>query len=195
MIANSHSLPEISAEIKRTWKRIRRDYSAGGVAYRRCFPDDFLGEGQDREQLNGDAGKETQTERTENTRAHSIEIALIATRGGKRWQLPKGSREGDESPTETAIREVEEEAGLKTVCEGYLKTIDYWYWDTYRKDVPELVHKTVDFYLLRVVGGTLTDQCYEVDAAEWFSFERAMQVMTFEGELEVVRLAMNALGG
>lgn len=117
------------------------------------------------------------------------EIALIATRGGRRWQLPKGSREPHESPLETAIREVAEEVGLRTVYETDLQTIDYWYWDTYRKDVPELVHKTVNFYLLRVVGGELSDASYEVDAVGWFSFDQAEAMLTFAGEQAVVRQA------
>jgi 8-oxo-dGTP pyrophosphatase MutT (NUDIX family) len=178
VIVKRHPLPDISADLKRTWKRIRRDYSAGGVAYRRCPSTE--GMRMDSTDMGG-------------MQSGEWEIALIATRGGKRWQLPKGSREADESPLETAIREVKEEAGLQTVCEAFLQSIDYWYWDTYRKIVPELVHKTVDFYLLRVVGGALTDQCYEVDAAEWFTFDRAQQIMTFEGEVEVVRRALAAL--
>jgi 8-oxo-dGTP pyrophosphatase MutT (NUDIX family) len=161
------SLPEISALTKSTWQRKRRDHSAGGVAFRRAP----AGEGE----------------------AGEFEIALIATRGGKRWQLPKGSREGDERSEQTAVREVEEEVGLRTEVVEFLSSIDYWYWDTYRKDVPELVHKTVDFFLLRVVGGALNDACYEVDAVGWFSFDAAVRIMTFSGELEVVRLARERL--
>jgi hypothetical protein len=70
-----------------------------------------------------------------------------------------------------------------------LRTIDYWYWDTYRKDVPELVHKTVDFYLLRVVGGELSDASYEVDAVGWFTFDQAEAMLTFPGERAVVQQA------
>jgi 8-oxo-dGTP pyrophosphatase MutT (NUDIX family) len=156
------SLPEISAHTKQTWRHIRRDYSAGGVAYRRL--------------PNG-----------------HIDIALIATHGGARWQLPKGSVEPDETSLETAIREVEEEAGLQTVDEGFLQTIDYWYWDTYRKQVPELVHKKVDFYLLRMVGGELSDLSYEVDSVGWFTPQQVLQTLTFAGERAVVQLAIEML--
>lgn len=155
-------LPEISAQTIATWTRIRHDRSAGGVSYRRAV---------------GPDGKER------------IEVALIATRGGRRWQLPKGSREMDESSLQTAIREVHEEVGLLTENEGFLQAIDYWYWDTYRKEIPELVHKEVDFYLLRVVGGELSDSSYEVDAVGWFTLEHALSALTFEGEREVLRLA------
>ncbi len=124
----------------------------------------------------------------------TVELALIATHGGQRWQLPKGSREAGETIIETAIREVEEEVGLRTVNEGFLKQIDYWYWDTYRKDVPELVHKIVDFYLLRMVGGDLCDDSYEVDAVGWFTLEQAAEMLTFAGEKSVVQIAREILG-
>ena len=39
------------------------------------------------------------------------EVALISTRGGTRWQLPKGTCEPGETVEETALREVAE-AGL-----------------------------------------------------------------------------------
>lgn len=160
------SLPEISAHTKATWTRTRHDRSAGGVAYRRVV--------------------------TEENTGH-FEVALIATRGGRRWQLPKGSREDNESSLETAIREVHEEVGLRTENQGFLQTIDYWYWDTYRKDVPELVHKAVDFYLLRVVGGVLSDSSYEVDAVGWFRLDHALAVLTFPGEREVLEMAQSKL--
>lgn len=124
-----------------------------------------------------------------------IEVALIATRGGTRWQLPKGSRESGESSLQTAIREVAEEVGLTTESEGFLRTIDFWYWDTYRKDVPELVHKRVDFFLLSVVAGVISDASHEVDGVAWFTLEQALQVLTFSGEREVVRLAQERLRG
>ena len=148
-----------------SFDRIRRDRSAGGVAYRRMPANDI------------------------------VEIALISTRGGKRWQLPKGSREANESAEATAIREVEEEVGLLTQPEAFLRSIDYWYWDTYRKEAPELVHKTVDFYLLRVVGGKLSDASFEVDGVGWFTIEEALETLTFRGETEVARQAYAALSG
>jgi 8-oxo-dGTP pyrophosphatase MutT (NUDIX family) len=170
--SNRSNLPEISAQTKETWTRIRHDNSAGGVAYRRLA---------------------VSNEGEESIPVESIEVALIATRGGRRWQLPKGSREVDESSLQTAIREVHEEVGLQTENEGFLQSIDYWYWDTYRKDVAELVHKSVDFYLLRVVGGALNDDSYEVDAVGWFGLKRALDLLTFAGERAVLQAAQTIL--
>jgi 8-oxo-dGTP pyrophosphatase MutT (NUDIX family) len=128
-----------------------------------------------------------------HTTTGDIEIALIATRRGTRWQLPKGTCEAGETAEQTAIREVQEEAGLATAIETFLKAIDYWYWDTYRKEMPELVHKRVDFYLLRVVGGELSDSSFEVDSSAWFTPRQALALLTFPGEKSVVELAMERL--
>ena len=163
MTIRRDSLPEISPDTKQTWQRTREDHSAGGVAYRRLIE------------------------------SGTVELALIATHGGQRWQLPKGSCEAGETSVETAMREVEEEVGLLTINEQFLKTIDYWYWDTYRKEVPELVHKIVDFYLLRMIGGTLCDDSYEVDAVGWFTLAQAVQMLTFDGEQSIVVLASEVL--
>ena len=157
------ALPEINHEIRRTWRRTRQDYSAGGVAYRRL------------------------------AESGVVQVALIGTHGSTRWQLPKGSREVGETSLETAVREVEEETGVHTEHEAFLRTIDYWYWDTYQKEVPELVHKLVDFYLLRAIGGELTDSSYEVDAVGWFTLTEALRIMTFEGEKSVVEQALALL--
>jgi len=122
------------------------------------------------------------------TAAGALEIALIATRGGSRWQLPKGACEPGETLEETAVREVREESGLETAMERFLRTIEYWYWDTYQKETPELVHKRVDLFLLRVVGGELSDASFEVDGVAWFTLPQALDLLTFPGEREVVAL-------
>lgn len=160
MTYDRSKLPEITPETRRTWRRTRQDRSAGGVAYQ------FV------------------------TDSDAVQIALIATHGGKRWQLPKGSREAGETALQTAIREVEEETGLQTEHIEFLRTIDYWYWDTYQKEIPELVHKLVDFYLLHVIGGALNDSSYEVDDVQWFTADAALAAMTFGGEKAVVRQAI-----
>jgi 8-oxo-dGTP pyrophosphatase MutT (NUDIX family) len=42
-----------------------------------------------------------------------LEVALVTTSNGKRWSVPKGSIDEGEHPRDAAIREAEEEAGLK----------------------------------------------------------------------------------
>ncbi|MCB0116350.1 MAG: NUDIX domain-containing protein [Caldilineaceae bacterium] len=141
----------------------RRSHSAGGVAYQ-IAPN----------------GKGTESR---------IQIALIATNQGERWQLPKGRLEPGEEPLQAAMREVEEETGLVTEYKAFLKTIEYRYVDTYSRVIPELVIKRVDFYLLHVVGGNLNSDSYEVDDVAWRTPLEALAQLTFASEQECVRLA------
>jgi 8-oxo-dGTP pyrophosphatase MutT (NUDIX family) len=48
-------------------------------------------------------------------RKERVEVALITTSTGKGWILPKGSVDDGERPRQAAIREAEEEAGLRGV--------------------------------------------------------------------------------
>ena len=148
---------------------VRRSYSAGGVAYQPAPYRPAVS--------------------TNGIETASVEIALIATNQGRRWQLPKGRLEPGETPVHAAIREVEEETGLITVYEKFLKTVEYRYIDTYSKGIPELVIKQVDFYLLRVVGGELTNRCIEVDDVGWHTPAEALAQLTFESEQECIKLA------
>ncbi len=141
----------------------RHSHSAGGVAYRH---------------------------RVDESQGEIIEIALIATNRGQRWQLPKGRLEPGESAVQAAIREVEEETGLLTTCDRFLTTIEYHYIDTYSKHPPELVIKQVDFYLLRVVGGELSDDSFEVDSVAWRTPAEALTQLTFESEQQCIKLAL-----
>jgi phosphohistidine phosphatase len=48
-------------------------------------------------------------------RKERLEVALVTTSRGKGWIVPKGSVDDGERPRDTAIREAEEEAGLRGV--------------------------------------------------------------------------------
>lgn len=44
-----------------------------------------------------------------------LEVALVTRSGGKGWIVPKGSVDPGEEPRDAAIREAEEEAGLRGI--------------------------------------------------------------------------------
>jgi 8-oxo-dGTP pyrophosphatase MutT (NUDIX family) len=48
-------------------------------------------------------------------RNERVEVALVSTSGGKGWIVPKGWVDEGERPRDAAIREAEEEAGLRGV--------------------------------------------------------------------------------
>ena len=68
------------------------------------------------------------------------------------WSLPKGHLEDGETAEQAAVREVAEETGIDAVVVAMLGSIDYWFvTEDYR------VHKTVHHFLLRALGGELSD--------------------------------------
>lgn len=110
-------------------------------------------------------------------------VALIATRGGEVWGLPKGLVEKGEKPLQAALREVKEEAGLRGEPVEDLGYIEYWYRD-FAAQV--LYHKFVHYYLLSHVGGDISDHDWEVDEARWFPIEDAIERASYENERKVL---------
>lgn len=120
------------------------------------------------------------------------EVCLIATQGGKAWQLAKGIIERGEPAEEAAAREVAEETGLRGELLQRLDKIEYWYVWT-EDGVSTRVHKFVYFFLLRYLDGVTEDHDDEVDDARWFPIAEAQRRLSFEGERGVMRLAAEAI--
>lgn len=109
-------------------------------------------------------------------------MLLIATAGGRRWQLPKGRIEPGESPEQAAVREVREETGVTARVVAPLAGIDYWFADGSSKRI----RKHVDFFLLGYVEGSESDfDPSEVDEARWFPSPEAVERLTHASERRV----------
>jgi 8-oxo-dGTP pyrophosphatase MutT (NUDIX family) len=111
--------------------------------------------------------------------------------GGRKpvWALPKGIIGTGEKPEETALREVEEETGVRARLVTKLGDIRYVYtWSG------ERVFKVVSFYLLRYSRGRLgeiaPEHAIEVDEVRWLPLDEAPSLLAYRGERE---MAENAL--
>lgn len=123
-----------------------------------------------------------------------IAVCLIATKGGTRWQLPKGKREEGESLEQTAAREVAEETGLTGRVGPRLEKIDLWFtWNENGMAVRH--HKLVYFFLIEYMRGDTADHDDEVEDACWFDAEEALARLTFSNERRVVARALELLAG
>ena len=114
-------------------------------------------------------------------------VALIGRRdrrGRLLWSLPKGHLEAGETALEAAIREVEEETGIRGRVLAPLGTIDYWFVAEDRR-----IHKTVHHFLLEAAGGVLSDQDVEVDEVAWVPLADLRERLAYAGER---RLAVTA---
>ena len=89
-------------------------------------------------------------------------IGRLDRRGRMLWSLPKGHIELGETAEQTAIREVAEETGIQGSVLAALGSIDYWFVTEGRR-----VHKTVHHYLMRFLGGELSDEDVEVSEVAW----------------------------
>lgn len=116
-----------------------------------------------------------------------FEVALIYT--GRNWGLPKGLIEEAETAEDAALREVREETGLEGEMVKKIGKISYSF--TRRKRYS----KTVHFYLLKYVGGSMQDHDYEVAKVRWFPISRAIQTVTYSSEREILKKARNILRG
>ncbi len=115
------------------------------------------------------------------------DFLLIATGGGRRWQLPKGHIEPGETSQEAAVREVREETGVTGRPIAELDGIDYWFAES--RDLR--IRKHVDYFLLAYESGSETDfDPNEVDRASWFPAAEAIACLTHENERRVARQAL-----
>lgn len=118
------------------------------------------------------------------------QIALIATRKGQVWGLPKGGIVSGETLEQAAQREVREETGLISQYLAPLDTIQYWY---YSRSDRTRYHKRVHFYLFQAIGGDVSLHDHEVDEARWFPLAEAPRLLTYSGERAVVAQAQQWL--
>ena len=111
-------------------------------------------------------------------------IGRTDRRGRLLWSLPKGHVEPGETPEQAAIREVAEETGIAGEILGSLGTIDFWFIAEGRR-----VHKTVHHFLLRAVGGELSDADIEVTKVEWVPFPQIADRLAYPDERGLVDTA------
>ncbi len=150
---------------------MEREFSAGGVVVRRM---------RDRWWI---AAIEPQI--SKSRRARTPKPARILA-------LPKGLVDRGERPEQAAVREVYEETGLDALLVTKLTDIRYVYirsWGDRQR-----VFKVVSFYLLQYRSGRLgeipPEMRREVRSSEWVPLEEAPQKLSYVGERQVAKLAL-----
>jgi 8-oxo-dGTP pyrophosphatase MutT (NUDIX family) len=118
----------------------------------------------------------------------SPDIAICGRDSDGVWGLPKGTPDPGESLEQTAVREVEEETGLKVRVVDKIGVIEYWF---SREGVR--YHKWVHYYLMEAIGGDTSAHDVEYDRVEWFPAEVALKKLTFKNEVEVAQKALALL--
>lgn len=115
-------------------------------------------------------------------------IGRLDRRGRLLWSLPKGHIEPGETPEQAAVREIQEETGILGEVLAPLGTIDFWFVAEDRR-----VHKTVHHFLLRALGGELSDLDIEVTEVAWVPLDQLEGRLAYADERRLVRLATTML--
>ena len=111
-------------------------------------------------------------------------IGRLDRRGRMLWSLPKGHIELGETAEQTAIREVAEETGIQGSVLAALGSIDYWFVTEGRR-----VHKTVHHYLMRFLGGELSDEDVEVSEVAWVPLKELPSRLAYADERRLAEVA------
>jgi 8-oxo-dGTP pyrophosphatase MutT (NUDIX family) len=122
--------------------------------------------------------------------ARAALIARYGRDGLLLWSLPKGHVEGEETIEEAAVREVEEETGIRGRIVAPLGSIDYWFSADHRR-----VHKTVHHHLMIATGGTLSDADVEVAEVAWVPLLEVAGRLAYDDERRLVAAVPRLLSG
>lgn len=113
---------------------------------------------------------------------------IIRPAGTKRWQFPKGKIDKDESSKGTALREVEEEGGVKVEIIEKIGDSQYFFVLKGKK-----IFKTVTFYLMEHLGDTKKGHDWEVEEAIFVPYKEAFERLSFKEDKEILKKAKSVL--
>jgi 8-oxo-dGTP pyrophosphatase MutT (NUDIX family) len=118
-----------------------------------------------------------------------IEVVVCGRPGDRFWVLPKGTPDPGEALEDTAVREVEEETGLRVRRGEKIGVIAYWFvaggfrW-----------HKQVHHWLMEPIGGDVSGHDQEFEEVRWVPLAEATAMLTYENERRILADAATLLG-
>lgn len=114
-------------------------------------------------------------------------VAVVHRPHRQDWSFPKGKLDPGETFEDCALREVEEETGLRCRLDRFVGHTEY----QDRKDRP----KVVAYWLMEPLAGSFAPN-KEVDELRWLDLEEASELLSYQRdrELLLVVAAMEGLG-
>jgi 8-oxo-dGTP pyrophosphatase MutT (NUDIX family) len=109
--------------------------------------------------------------------AGAVEIVLIHRPACDDWSFPKGKLDQGETEAEAAVREVQEETGLRCRLGREIGTSAY-------RD-PKRRPKTVRYWEMTPTNGTLRP-ANEIDDARWVPLGEARAALTYEHDRRIL---------
>lgn len=115
-------------------------------------------------------------------------VACVRVKDGEVLALPKGHPEPGETAAQAAVREVREETGIQASLVESLGKLQYWYVHEGQR-----VLKSVEFFLLNYLSGSLADHDHEVWSAEWIPLDQASTRLRYRGERDMAQTALTRM--
>lgn len=123
-----------------------------------------------------------------STNDMAVEVALVGRSRAGVWALPKGTPQPGETIEQVAMREVQEETGLKVRMIAYIGSISY----SFVRDRLRY-HKQVRHFLFEAIGGDTALHDHEYDLVEWFPLSEASRRLTYQNEVNILNQAEEVL--
>jgi 8-oxo-dGTP pyrophosphatase MutT (NUDIX family) len=124
---------------------------------------------------------------TRPTRDGDVEVLVVHRPRYDDWSLPKGKLERGESHEHAALREVEEETGVR--CELGPELPSHRYVDRHGRD------KVVRYWLMTPVDATPRDADEEVDDVRWVAAGDVPRLLTYDADRRLVAGAVRERRG
>ncbi len=122
----------------------------------------------------------------------NIEILVAQHSQHHGWVFPKGligdKIEGEDKKN-TAVREVEEETGVKAKIIKPLTPVEYWY-----VFEGEKVKKKVYYFLMEYVSGDIIEHDFEMENVEWLPVDEVEKRLSYKSDKKVWQEAKKEFG-
>lgn len=116
-----------------------------------------------------------------------IYVLLVKHNAGH-WSFPKGGVMSGEEEVETAIREIKEETNLDVVIDSNFRFINTY---SYKNYLGKDVGKDVIYFVGYPVCDDIVVQTEELSDVKWYKLDNAYNVITYDGDKEVLRKAID----
>ncbi|MFT7615229.1 MAG: bis(5'-nucleosidyl)-tetraphosphatase [Candidatus Woesearchaeota archaeon] len=111
---------------------------------------------------------------------HGKNILIIKDKRANNWSFPKGRVQAEETPQQTAIREVKEEVGLDiNIIKGFCEVSKF--------HIGKAVDKTVYYFLAIVETDKIIRQEKEIAIAQWVPLSEVENYLRFDNGKRIIK--------
>ncbi|MDR2395864.1 MAG: NUDIX domain-containing protein [Endomicrobium sp.] len=122
---------------------------------------------------------------------------LVNSKRNNKWGFPKGHVENGENEIETAAREIFEEIGIKKLkfVENFRQEDVYLINSAIDETKGHLVEKHSVYFLALALESTSNFDEDEISRLEWVDIKKAQEILPFDNQKKIIKLAYDKLIG